>query len=77
MIMLKQAEQGTMSDKKEELTIKQIVAELEVDERTVRRWISKGLLPAHTDIVGRWRVYREDLDAFVEARTRRNIPDED
>ncbi len=52
------------------LTIKDIAKELEVDERTVRRWIKSGQLK-HTgfDIRGRYLVARADLDAFVKQRT--------
>ena len=54
----------------DKLTIKEVARELEVDERTVRRWIKNGDLPyAGFDIRGRYLVYRSDLDAFVRRRT--------
>ena len=52
------------------LTIKQVASELEVDERTVRRWIKSGQLPyVGFDIRGRYLVARKDLDEFVKRRT--------
>ena len=53
------------------LTIKQISRELEVDDKTVRRWIKSGQLIAEQDIVGRYKIKREDLDAFIEERRRK------
>ena len=54
----------------ERLTIKQVASELEVDERTVRRWIKSGQLPyVGYDIKGRYLVARSDLDEFVKKRT--------
>ncbi len=52
----------------EVLTIKQIARELDVDEKTVRRWIKSGQLIATQDIVGRYKINREDLDAYVEKK---------
>jgi excisionase family DNA binding protein len=57
------------------LTIKQVASELEVDERTVRRWIKSGQLPyVGYDIRGRYLVTRSDVDEFVKKRTQ---PDTD
>jgi excisionase family DNA binding protein len=50
------------------LTIRDIVKELEVNEKTVRRWIHNGELQATKDIVGRFRITREDLDDFIQRR---------
>ncbi len=54
----------------EVLTIKQVARELEVDDKTVRRWIKSGQLAATQDIVGRYKIARTDLDTFVERRRR-------
>jgi len=37
-----------------------------VDDKTVRRWIKSGQLRATRDIVGRYTIFRVDLDRFVE-----------
>lgn len=59
-----------MSQGSKRLTIKEIARELDVDERTVRRWIKAGELPyVGFDLRGRFLVAREDLDAFIERRT--------
>lgn len=52
----------------ETITIKQITRELNVDDKTVRRWIKSGQLKANRDIVGRYAILRSDLDKFVELR---------
>ena len=54
------------NDKDEPLTIKQVTRELNVDDKTVRRWIKSGQLRATRDIVGRYTIFRVDLDRFVE-----------
>ena len=54
----------------ESLTIKQVTRELDVDDKTVRRWIKSGQLKATRDIVGRYTILRSDLDRFVEQRRR-------
>ena len=54
----------------ETVTIKQITRELNVDDKTVRRWIKSGQLKATRDIVGRYSIRRSDLDKFVEQRRR-------
>ncbi len=51
------------------LTIKQIVKELDVSDKTVRRWIASGELPHTLDVLKRYRVSRKDLDEFVRRRT--------
>lgn len=58
-----------MTQGEEMLTIKQVARELEVDEKTVRRWIKSGQLNAGLDIVGRYRISRSDLNAFIYRRT--------
>ena len=50
------------------LTIKQVTRELNVDDKTVRRWIKSGQLKATRDIVGRYTILRSDVDKFVEQR---------
>jgi excisionase family DNA binding protein len=52
------------------LTIKDVARELDVDERSVRRWLKKGELKhVGFDIRGRYLIARDDLDAFVKQRT--------
>jgi excisionase family DNA binding protein len=58
------------NDGDESLTIKQVTRELNVDDKTVRRWIKGGQLKATRDIVGRYTILRSDLDRFVEQRRR-------
>jgi excisionase family DNA binding protein len=54
----------------DKLTIKAIARELDVDEKTVRRWIKTGQLKhSGTDIRGRYLVERAELEAFVKRRT--------
>ena len=65
-----------MSQDEQKITIKQVARELEVDERTVRRWIKKGKLRnAGYDIRGRYLILRVDLDAFVKRRTEGGLTD--
>lgn len=47
------------------LTIKDVVEELQVTERTVRRWIADGKLKA-VKIGGGWRVHPRDLDRMLD-----------
>jgi excisionase family DNA binding protein len=58
------------NDADEPLTIKQVTRELNVDDKTVRRWIKSGQLKAMRDIVGRYTISRADLNSFVEQRRR-------
>ena len=60
----------------EELSIKQVIAEVGADDKTIRRWIKTGELSAHTDYAGRWKIKRSDLTAFLEKRERKNTPPE-
>jgi len=62
-----------MSDK--QMTIKDVARTMEVDEKTVRRWIKNGELQASKDIFGRYQISRSDLNAFIEQRRRRYNPD--
>jgi excisionase family DNA binding protein len=58
-----------MDRDEQQLTIKQVARELEVDERTVRRWIKSGQLrTVGYDIRGRYLIARIDLDDFVRRR---------
>lgn len=47
------------------LTIRQIARMVNVDEKTVRRWIKSGQLSA-IELGGRYRVKPADLQAFLE-----------
>ena len=49
------------------LTVKEVAQELRVSERLVTKWITKGELPA-IDLGKGYRIYRSDLDAFIEKR---------
>ena len=60
-----------------QMTIKDVARIMEVDEKTVRRWIKNGELYATKDIFGRYQVSRSDLDAFIEQRRRRYNPDDE
>lgn len=60
----------------ESLTIRDVVRELDVNEKTVRRWIHNGELRATRDIVGRYRISRADLEDFRRRRMER-FSDED
>lgn len=53
--------------KKSFFSIKEVADTLNVNERTIRRWISAGDLSAHR--VGRqWRISLQDIEAFLSAR---------
>lgn len=58
-----------------QMTIKDVARTIEVDEKTVRRWIKNGELQASKDIFGRYQISQLDLDAFMERRRRRYNPD--
>ena len=49
------------------LTIKEIAEFLRVNERTVRRWINDGSLPA-LQLGREYRIDREDFRSFCDAR---------
>ncbi|MBE3559608.1 MAG: helix-turn-helix domain-containing protein [Ktedonobacteraceae bacterium] len=59
------------------MTIKDVARMMEVDEKTVRRWIKNGELHATKDIFGRYQISRSDLDAFTERRRRRYNPEDE
>lgn len=59
-----------------QMTIKDVARRMEVDEKTVRRWIKNGELQASKDIFGRYQIARSDLDTFIEHRRRRYNPNE-
>lgn len=49
------------------LTVKQAAAYLDVSEKTVRRWISSGILP-HLRLGGCIRISSDDLAGFLAVR---------
>jgi excisionase family DNA binding protein len=49
------------------LTVQEVAKHLKVDEKTVRRWISKGDLAA-INLGKGYRIYKSDLDDFIEKR---------
>jgi excisionase family DNA binding protein len=53
------------------LSITDIVREIGVNEKTVRRWIKSGELRANKDILGRYRISRADFDDFLRRRRER------
>lgn len=59
------------------MTIKDVTRMMEVDEKTVRRWIKNGELHATKDIFGRYQISLSDLDVFRERRRRKYNPDDE
>ncbi len=53
------------------MSIRDVVIEMDVNEKTVRRWIYNGELHATKDIFGRYQISRTDLDDFIRRRTER------
>jgi excisionase family DNA binding protein len=49
------------------LTVKEVAQELRVSERRVTDWIKRGVLPA-IDLGKDYRIYRSDLDKFIQER---------
>jgi excisionase family DNA binding protein len=49
------------------LTVEEVAKEVKVHSETVRNWIRKRELPA-IDIGGEYRIYRSDLDDFLQRR---------
>ena len=49
------------------LTVDEVAKEVKVHTETVRNWIRKRELPA-IDIGGEYRIYRRDLEDFLERR---------
>jgi len=56
-----------VSHQGETLTVEDVAAELRVHPDTVRTWIRSGELVA-VDIGREYRIYRSDLDNFIERR---------
>ena len=56
------------SNDEQRLSVGEVAAELEVSEKTVRRFISRGELPAYKIHARRLFVLRRDLDMFIESR---------
>ena len=53
------------------LTVQEVAKHLKVDEKTVRRWITKGDLTA-INLGKGYRIYKSDLDDFIEKRRTKN-----
>jgi excisionase family DNA binding protein len=49
------------------LTVDDAAKKVKVHPETIRGWIRSGELPA-VDIGGKYRIYPEDLDAFLRRR---------
>lgn len=54
------------------LTVEEIARQLRVSQDTVRRWIRDGRLPA-IDLIGQYRIRREDYEKFLEQRRKGKI----
>jgi excisionase family DNA binding protein len=63
-----------MSD--EILTLPEVAQLLKVAEKTVYTMAQKGQLPAFK-VGGQWRFRRADLDAWIDAKTRRAAGEEE
>jgi excisionase family DNA binding protein len=63
-----------MSD--EILTLPEVAQLLKVAEKTVYTMAQKGQLPAFK-VGGQWRFRRADLDAWIDAKTRRASGEEE
>ena len=63
-----------MSD--EILTLPEVAQLLKVAEKTVYTMAQKGALPAFK-VGGQWRFRRADLDAWIDAKTRRAAGEEE
>ncbi len=63
-----------MSD--EIFTLPEVAQLLRVAEKTVYTMAQKGEVPAFK-VGGQWRFRRTDLDAWIDAKTRRPAGDED
>jgi excisionase family DNA binding protein len=53
------------------LTIRDVVIEMGVNEKTVRRWIQNGELHATKDMFGRYKITRDALNDFRKRREER------
>ncbi len=54
-------------ENEEPLTVEEIAQQLRVHVETVRNWIRSGELDA-IDLGGKYRIYRTDLNEFLERR---------
>jgi len=61
----------------EYLTIMDVVREVGVNDKTVRRWIKSGELHATRDLIGRFRISRADFEAFRRRREERYNPEKE
>ncbi len=52
----------------ESMTIREIVKEIDVNDKTVRRWIQTGELKATKNILGRYQIARSDFEDFLRRR---------
>jgi excisionase family DNA binding protein len=59
-----------MPNKKEQLKVEEVAKRLDVDERTIYRYIESGELKAVK--IGGWRIAEDDLEKFIVSR--RNKP---
>jgi excisionase family DNA binding protein len=60
------------------MTIRDVVRELDVNDKTVRRWIQNGELKATKNILGRYQITKEDYEDFLRRRRERyNIDDKE
>jgi hypothetical protein len=49
------------------MTVREVAAFLNVDEKTIYRLVTKGELPGFK-VLGSWRFQRSDLEAWIESR---------
>ena len=49
------------------MTVRDVAAFLNVDEKTIYRLVTKGELPGFK-VLGSWRFQRHDLDEWIESR---------
>lgn len=60
--------------KKTFYSVRETAEHLGVHEKTIRRWIASGLMPAHR--LGRqWRIARADLERFLRDHYHGVLPD--
>lgn len=62
-----------MPDSNSLLNVQQVADYLQLNLSTVYQWAQQSRLPA-IKLGGRWRFRRADLDAWLEAQTRRPEP---
>lgn len=62
-----------MQQGEELLTIKQVARQVQVDDKTVRRWIKAGKLSA-IELGGRYRIAPADLRQFLEQHRKQAPP---